>query len=436
MKRVIFSLGLLCLYHLPGNAQTAVNTTLNILPQVGQKMPDFELEGVQQFEKKTVTLSDFKGKWLVLDCWNRYCGSCVESMPKINEFNKRYGQQMQFIMVGYNGSQYGGELADKAIRADFEKYKTKYDLTFPAAFDSTIFHRFSIYSCPHIFIIDPSGIVRGITYMLTKENIEDFLAGKQPKLPRAWRKGENKITYEESRPFLIDGNNGAATDYIYRSVISPYKDYMHGQYQFRIRGNQMQVMGVDLASLYRYAYTGSGYIAMDEPQYDEYYRNVLLELADSSLFKPNRNLRTNIFCYSIELPEGRMKESNIRKILQRDLKNCFGYAVTIEKRKMPVQALVKVAKVAPVAVKNVNATSSRFRTVKGIMAYYFNATSFGSGIPIFDQTGITGEFDIEVHCDFNDLNDIRRALREHGFDVISIVKEMKVVVIKDDKDEM
>ena len=44
----------------------------------GNKAPNFELEDVNG---EMVRLSDFKGKYLYIDCWSSYCGPCLSQLP-------------------------------------------------------------------------------------------------------------------------------------------------------------------------------------------------------------------------------------------------------------------------------------------------------------------------------------------------------------------
>jgi thiol-disulfide isomerase/thioredoxin len=46
--------------------------------------PDFELAGING---KTHKLSDYRGKWLVIDFWGTWCGPCRTEMPSIDKFN-------------------------------------------------------------------------------------------------------------------------------------------------------------------------------------------------------------------------------------------------------------------------------------------------------------------------------------------------------------
>lgn len=63
---------------------------LSINPKVGDKYVDFTEPNV---EGKNISLSDFKGKVVLLDFWGSWCGACREGNPKLvkiyNEFNAK-----------------------------------------------------------------------------------------------------------------------------------------------------------------------------------------------------------------------------------------------------------------------------------------------------------------------------------------------------------
>jgi thiol-disulfide isomerase/thioredoxin len=64
--------------------------TLSINPKVGDKYVDFTEPDV---EGKNISLSDFKGKVVLLDFWGSWCGACREDNPPLvkiyNEFNAK-----------------------------------------------------------------------------------------------------------------------------------------------------------------------------------------------------------------------------------------------------------------------------------------------------------------------------------------------------------
>jgi thiol-disulfide isomerase/thioredoxin len=169
----------------------------SIYPEVGKPMPDFKFNDVQYYSKKQAGLADFKGQWLILDCWNRYCGVCLRAMPKINALQEKFKGKVQFLMVGYTGSQYTKKSDDKAIRKLYKMNRKMGNLNLTIAFDSTLFHRFDIWATPYVMIVDPTGIVRGITYKISEQNINDLLAGNHVELAKAYRFQEKKQMRKE-----------------------------------------------------------------------------------------------------------------------------------------------------------------------------------------------------------------------------------------------
>ncbi|MDE6393778.1 MAG: TlpA family protein disulfide reductase, partial [Duncaniella sp.] len=52
--------------------------------------PDFTLPDLNG---KEVSLSDFRGKWVVLDFWGSWCGWCVKGFPALKEAYTQYGKK-------------------------------------------------------------------------------------------------------------------------------------------------------------------------------------------------------------------------------------------------------------------------------------------------------------------------------------------------------
>ncbi|MFA6083427.1 TlpA family protein disulfide reductase [Mucilaginibacter sp.] len=159
-------------------------------PKIGRKCPSFIFEDVQYYSRSKMSLKDFKGRWLVLDCWNRYCSVCLERMPGLDSLSKLFPKQICFMLVGYTGSRYTHRSDNKVIHDLYPKLKKNLNINLPIAYDSVLFHRFEVGPCPYVIVIDPSGIVRAVTTHLDKQAIKDLLAGRKPHLDKALnRKG-------------------------------------------------------------------------------------------------------------------------------------------------------------------------------------------------------------------------------------------------------
>ena len=55
------------------------------LPKAGTVAPDFTLSSL---DGNTISLSDFKGKYVVLDFWASWCPDCIHDIPEIQSPNK------------------------------------------------------------------------------------------------------------------------------------------------------------------------------------------------------------------------------------------------------------------------------------------------------------------------------------------------------------
>ncbi len=61
---------------------------------------------IKNYPKQNLNLSDFGNKKLIiLDFWSKYCSACISAMPKMQELQKLFNDQIQIILVTYNTKQ-------------------------------------------------------------------------------------------------------------------------------------------------------------------------------------------------------------------------------------------------------------------------------------------------------------------------------------------
>jgi thiol-disulfide isomerase/thioredoxin len=117
---------------------------------------------------KTVELSSKKGKPIILNFWASWCPPCKAEMPDFEEAYKKYGDEVEFMMVNLtDGYQ---ETLQKA-----KEHVSSNGYTFPVYFDteSSGAYAYNISSVPATYVIDTEGnIVAHAIGMMTAEDLE------------------------------------------------------------------------------------------------------------------------------------------------------------------------------------------------------------------------------------------------------------------------
>jgi peroxiredoxin len=111
--------------------------------------PDFTFPGL---DGKKVSLSDYKGKVVLVNIWATWCPPCVDEMPSMEKLYRKFkGKNFEILAVSID------EPGLKAV-APFMK---KSNLTFPALIDSegAIKAVYGITGVPESFIVDQQGII-------------------------------------------------------------------------------------------------------------------------------------------------------------------------------------------------------------------------------------------------------------------------------------
>lgn len=421
----------------------AVSGQTIVVPEVGKPMPDFILNDIKNFRTAKASLQDFKGKWLFLDLWSYSCLACVESFPKINELQKRFANDAQFVLVGYNSYKQG-----KGIEKLYERVSKRLNLKITHAYDSVLVSRWDVTSVPHIYIIDPDGILRFITggRDMTMEKIQQLIEGKDVTF---FPKGIEKIWPEFGLTSVSNTDK-----VIYSSTLTqwngekqnsgyPIEGYINSPDMWK---DGWRVAMAPLFELYNYAYLGRAFwFYYDTAFYGRIYAFPILEMKDSTFFQYDYKLDVgkHTYNYCLKLPDDKISMDNMMGEMQRGLKNTFGYDVFMETRQMPVWRLVAL----PGTEKNLHTTSTGkyyFSGGNAVIGFTVRNSSINNflrlvtanlpnndRLPYLDETGFSFNIDFTIDTDMTSFDSVRAVLRENGLDLLKGTKEMKVLVIKD-----
>jgi peroxiredoxin len=138
------------------------------LTAVGAMAPDFTQNDVNDHPVK---LSDFKGKYVLLDFWASWCGPCRAENPNVVKAYNQY-KDKNFTVLGVSlDKQNKKDAWMAAIQADGLTWTQVSDLQF---WNNAVARKYSIQAIPQNFLIDPNG--RIIAKNLRGEALQQKLA--------------------------------------------------------------------------------------------------------------------------------------------------------------------------------------------------------------------------------------------------------------------
>ena len=116
---------------------------------IGTPAPDFILTDMQG---QKVTLSQFRGKVVVLNFWATWCPPCKDEMPSMEQLYRDY-RDNGLVMLAVNVEGNGKEAVEKFLRTTPH--------SFPILLDSenVAQNTYGVFRFPESFIIDRNGVV-------------------------------------------------------------------------------------------------------------------------------------------------------------------------------------------------------------------------------------------------------------------------------------
>ena len=129
----------------------------------GQQMPPLQLKDLNN---KTIRLSDYHGKFVILDFWATWCGPCIKQTPYLKKAYEKYSDKLEIIAISYDKN-------EKTLKQYIKKHNLKWPSTFvgldtPLA--EQISYTFGVASYPTMHLIDPQG--RYIEHLYRENNMD------------------------------------------------------------------------------------------------------------------------------------------------------------------------------------------------------------------------------------------------------------------------
>lgn len=134
----------LSLFLASASAQSSFKT------KVGDAAPEFTFETI---ENEEMSISDFKGKTVLLSFFGTKCPPCLSELPQIQKQLVDELDEENFVVLAIS------TMDTKTKVLEFSKRK-KYDFTYASDAEKKIFKLFAHSSLPRTIVIDAEGIIR------------------------------------------------------------------------------------------------------------------------------------------------------------------------------------------------------------------------------------------------------------------------------------
>lgn len=135
----------------PANASLDLPVTLEAaVPHVGEQAPDFT---VTTMDDVPLRLSDLRGRYVLLDFWATWCGSCLAETDSLKEVHDRFAADGKLVMIS---------LSSDARRFEPKQYADQNGMRWPQCWigeRSEIASRYGVSGIPSIWLIGPDGTV-------------------------------------------------------------------------------------------------------------------------------------------------------------------------------------------------------------------------------------------------------------------------------------
>ncbi len=132
---------------------------------------DMQLNGIKG---ETANLSDYKGKWIVVNYWATWCPPCIQEMPELQAFHDKHVDS-DALVVGINSQMIAAEQLESFLNAYMIDYPV---FTSEPTAQSELG---SVPALPTTFLVSPQGdVVARQVGPVTSEMIESFIDGWKP----------------------------------------------------------------------------------------------------------------------------------------------------------------------------------------------------------------------------------------------------------------
>jgi thiol-disulfide isomerase/thioredoxin len=303
------------------------------LLNIGDTIPNFLLEHVDNWRSTTVHLRDFKKQLTIVDFWGIGCSSCIRSMPEDEKIQAEFGDKIQILMV----------TRDNKVEVDHVKTQSDYvkKCSLPMYNDDKEFYKYFVFSSvPQMLWIDGNGVIIAEGFDIVDRTLISNYFEKHIVPPP-----QNRAVFfdfDRHAPGFVEGYGRNFDKVRYYSVIMDTMNGLGGTTRIIIDRDSM-TRRIRRIIMDNYPLNWIWDVLMMEEQkaegeklgFVDDLKRTLFEVSDTNVFRragvPIGDFhRAKEICYELQMPD--RPGINATTFMRTDLERHFGITWNIEKR--------------------------------------------------------------------------------------------------------
>ncbi len=408
---------------------------------IGESAPDILFKNIVNPIQDVKSMAGLKGKLVILDFWSSWCKGCISSVPKMEALQEQFNGQLQIVLINPWETKEEIEVRYKQMKKVLKNGQLS---TLPTVLGDSIWKSYFPHaSVPHHIWINKTGKVIAITNgrNATAENVEKVLTNGTLKLhPKQDLKLQGLDVWKSG--LFATKHISMQTPYL-SGFVRYNSGYGGGSAVIKDTANKTYTrlwFNLPIKDFYNIAY-GGGVNPL----------RLIVECSDTvPFFKPhNATLldewyNENLFSYQLTLPIA-IKDS-FRRYMKHELNSFLGIQKLVyaqpEERLLPAYVL----KVFRQGLLKSNGNERKYVITNEDKTIFVNqpflsVSSFlrtkieDMQMPLvfIDETGFTGNADIELRGDFINMEALNRQLAHYGLKLEKTTRKVEVLCIKDVK---
>lgn len=151
-----------------GSAIQLVQSDTSVLPvtalRSGEKAPNFKAKTI---DEKEIDLSDFRGKYVLIDFWGTWCGPCIDELPNLKKaYDKYHSRGFEIIGIATDDN-------PQKVKNFVENNDLEWLQIFEEHFseDTKINKLYDVQGYPQQYLVGPDGLILNSGFEIRGENL-------------------------------------------------------------------------------------------------------------------------------------------------------------------------------------------------------------------------------------------------------------------------